>query len=381
MLAITIVLALMAAACSSDADPDSTTTSSTATTTTSTSTTTTTIAPTTTTTVPMEVLGTHNEPELELLIREFYELPEGSEATVPESASASIGRFDEESWVAVVEAGDDVTLAVADPVWRIVGGWWPSLGLEPELGTFPKFVTVIGSDARPGHDPLRSQGDSIHFVGLDAPGSASILGLPRDTWAPFPGLGNQKTTSALLRGGPDVMMEGLSDLTQIEFDGYVLTGFEGFTALIGVLGGLDIDVPLKLADKWADAYIDAGRQVLSPADALAFARVRKTISGGDFTRKKHGGMALIAATAMVQVMGIGAVPQLMEKSSGFYYTDMSAEEILLFVGALITVDTAEITNVVAAGYVDTTSGGASIVRLKDEAYETFDDLADGRLGN
>jgi hypothetical protein len=60
---------------------------------------------------------------------------------------------------------------------------------------------------------------------------------------------------------------------------------------------------------------------------------------------------------------------------------MPAEEMLLFVGALMTVDTTQITNVVAAGYVDTTSGGASIVRLKDEAYETFADLADGRLGN
>ena len=218
-------------------------------------------------------------------------------------------------------------------------------------------------------------------MGLDAPGSASVLGLPRDSFVPIPGFGTQKATNSLRLGGPELTVETLSDVTQIEFDGYVLTGFEGFTALIGVLGGLDIDVPLDLNDKWAKAYIDAGRQVLSAADALAFARVRKTISGGDFTRKKHGGMALIAAAAMVQAMGIGAVPQLMEQSSDFYYTDMSAEELLLFFGAIITVDTAQITNVVAAGYVDTTTGGASIVRLKDEAYETFADLADGRLGN
>jgi LCP family protein required for cell wall assembly len=329
----------------------------------------------------MEVLGAHDDPELEQLIREVYELPEGSEATLPETATVSVGMFDEETAVAVIEAGEDVTLAVADPVWRVVGGWWPSLGIEPSLGTFPKIVAVIGSDARPGHDPLRSQADSIHFVGLDAPGSASVLGLPRDSFVPIPGFGTQKATNSLRLGGPELTVQTLSDVTQIEFDGYVVTGFEGFTGLIGVLGGLDIDVPLTMADKWAKAYIDAGRQILSPADTLAFARTRKTISGGDFTRKKHGGMALIAAAAMVQAMGIGAVPQLMERSSGFYYTDMSAEEMLLFVGALMTVDTTQITNVVAAGYVDTTSGGASIVRLKDEAYETFADLADGRLGN
>jgi len=380
VLAITIVLALVAAACSSDAGTDTTTTSS-ITTTSTTSSTTTTVAPTTTTTIQMEVLGAQNDPELEQLIREAYELPEGSEATLPETATVSVGMFDEETAVAVIEAGEDVTLAVADPVWRVVGGWWPSLGIEQSLGTFPKIVAVIGSDARPGHDPLRSQADSIHFVGLDAPGSASVLGLPRDSFVPIPGFGTQKATNSLRLGGPELTVQTLSDVTEIEFDGYVVTGFEGFTGLIGVLGGLDIDVPLKLADKWAKAYIDAGRQLLSPGDALAFTRTRKTISGGDFTRKKHGGMALIAAAAMVQAMGIGAVPQLMEQSSGLYYTDMPAEEMLLFVGALMTVDTTQITNVVAAGYVDTTSGGASIVRLKDEAYETFADLADGRLGN
>jgi len=329
----------------------------------------------------MEVFGTESDPELEELIRDFYELPEGSEATAPEKAMASIGMFDEESRVAVIEAGEDVTLAVADPIWRVVGGWWPSLGIQPSLGKYPKIVAVIGSDARPGHDPLRAQADSIHFVGLDGTGAASILGLPRDSWVPVPGFGNQKATTSLVKGGPEVMMQTFSDLTQLEFDGYLLTGFEGFTGLIGVLGGLDIDVPLDLNDRWAKAYIDAGRQILSAADALAFARVRKTIRGGDFTRKKHGGLALIAAAAMVGAMGISAVPLLMEQSRNLYYTDMSAEEMILLAAAIISVDPAQITNVVAAGHVDTTSGGASIVRLEEEAYETFEDLADGRLGN
>jgi LCP family protein required for cell wall assembly len=329
----------------------------------------------------MELFGTDSDPELEELIRDFYELPEGSEATVPEKARASVGMFDEESRVAVIEAGEDVTLAVADPIWRVVGGWWPSLGIQPSLGTFPKIVAVIGSDARPGHDPLRAQADSIHFVVLDETGVASILGLPRDSWVPVPGFGNQKATSSLVKGGPEVMMQTFSDLTQLEFDGYLLTGFEGFTGLIGVLGGLDIDVPLDLNDRWAKAYIDAGRQILSAADALAFTRVRKTLRGGDFARKKNGGLALIAAAAMVEARGIGAVPLLMEQSRDLYYTDMSAEMMVLLAAAIISIDPAQITNVVAAGYVDTTSGGASIVRLEEEAYEAFEDLADGRLGN
>ena len=134
-----------------------------------------------------------------------------------------------------------------------------------------------------------------------------------------------------------------------------------------------------MADRWAQAYLDAGPQTLSPEDALAFTRVRKTIEGGDFTRKKHGGMALIAAATMVQGMGVGALPGTMDMASGLYSTDLSAEEALLLAAAIIRADLANASNVVAPGSVDTTSGGASIVRLHDEAYVLFEDLADGKL--
>jgi LCP family protein required for cell wall assembly len=190
-----------------------------------------------------------------------------------------------------------------------------------------------------------------------------------------------KITSSLTRGGPELTLQALSEASGIVFDGYLLTGFEGFTGLIEVLGGLEIDVPVDLADRWAGAYIDAGEQTLSPADALAFARVRKTISGGDFTRKYHGGLALIAAATMVKTMGAEAIPGLLESSAGLYWTDLNHEETLLLVASIVWADVASATNVVADGYVDTTSGGASIVRLTDSAYALFEDMQDGELEN
>jgi len=334
---------------------------------------------TTTTTIEMEITGTAGDSGLEELIRALYVAPEEIAGDVPSKAQVFIGAFDEKTRVAVAEAGEDVTLLVADPAWRVVGGWWPSLAMDPSLGDFPKIVAVVGSDARPGHDPLGAQADSIHFVGLDESGSASVLGLPRDAWVPVPGIGNTKATNSLLKGGPELVMETFSDLTDLEFTGYLLTGFEGFLGLVGVLGGLDIDVPLDLNDKWAKAYIDAGRQILSPADALAFARVRKTIRGGDFTRKEHGGLALIAAATMVQAAGPSGVASLLEEANELYYTDMTAEEALLLVGAILQADLGSAINAVAPGFVDTTSGGASIVRLRDEAYLLFEDLRDGRI--
>lgn len=361
-----------------------------------TSTTSTTLATTTTIPLPM-VTGDGVDSALASTIRDLYGIGAGTEppaapasviagfrsapgAEVPQSAVGHVGQFDDTSRVAVVEAGDDVTLAVADPTWRVVGGWWPSVGIEPVLGTYPKRVAVIGSDARPDEDPNVSRADSIHFMNLAEDGSVAMVGVPRDSWVPIPGVGKSKINSSLSRGGPDLMMQTFTDVTGVDFDGYLLTGFAGFQDLIEVLGGLEIDVPTSLNDKAAKAYIDAGQQVLQAADALAFARVRKTLPNGDFGRSKNGGLALIAAASMLRAMGPASIPGLIHGARESYLTDMTAEDVLLLATAITRFDPDATENVVASGSAGT-AGNASVVFLHDSAYETFADMADGKLGN
>jgi LCP family protein required for cell wall assembly len=278
----------------------------------------------------------------------------------------------------VVEAGSDITLAVADPDWRVVGGWWPSRQLAPLLGEFPRTVAVVGSDARPREDRETARSDSIHFVTLDGEGSAVVVGLPRDSWVPIPGKWTTKVNAALSLGGPELMMQTFIELTGAEFDGYLVTGFAGFQDMIGVLGGLEIDVPTSLSDRSAKASIQAGLQVLEAADALAFTRVRKALPNGDFGRQANGGLALIAAAGMLKTMGVAAVPGLMEGSWDMYSTDMGAEELLTLAAAVSRVDLEQVSNVVAAGSSGS-AGGASVVFLRDGAHDTFEDMVDGRL--
>jgi anionic cell wall polymer biosynthesis LytR-Cps2A-Psr (LCP) family protein len=175
------------------------------------------------------------------------------------------------------------------------------------------------------------------------------------------------------------MMETFAELTGVEFDGYLLTGFAGFQEMIDVLGGLEIDVPMALNDRSAKASIAAGLQVLEASDALAFTRVRKALPNGDFSRQANGGLALIAAATMVKTMGVSAIPDLMARSWGMYSTDMSAEELLTLAAAITLVDPAQVGNVVAAGSPGM-AGAASVVFLHDSADDTFADMADGRLG-
>lgn len=389
--ALLVVVSL--AACSGPtAETTTTTVPVTTTTTTSTTTTTTTIATTTTTVPSPQIEGA--DADLTALIQALYGLPGGgpvpaapesvltafadATGTAPETAVATVAPWGEEVRLAVVEADGDVTLAVADPTWRVVGGWWPSAGVDQELGDFPKIVAVVGSDARPDERRDETRADSIHFVGLDGSGKAGVVGVPRDSWVPIAGGGNNKINAALALGGPGAMIETFADLTDLEFDGYLLTGFAGFESLIEILGGLDIDVPRSFNDRAAKAYLEAGRQILDGSEALAMSRARKTMPNGDFTRQAHGGLIIMAAQAMVRAAGPASLPGLVGESRPYVSTDLDPAELLVLAAAVYRVDPEEVVNVVAPGGTGT-AGRASVVFLRDSAQDLWEDLADGSL--
>ncbi|CAN5822801.1 hypothetical protein BH23ACT5_BH23ACT5_00910 [soil metagenome] len=388
---LTLVL-FVAPACSAppEATPENTNLSSTFTTTTTTTVTTTPAIP------DPDIVVEGAPPELVDLIRALYGLagegpeplaPRGlidafaaSEGTPPSEARAAVARWDEEWELGVVEADGDVTLAVADPEWRVVGGWWPSMEVGRRLGKFPKLIAVVGSDARPKERRDETRTDSIHFVGIDGEGAAGVVGVPRDAWVALPGRGNSRINAALVFGGTSLMMDTFTEVSGLDFDGYLLTGFAGFESLIGILGGLDLDVPMRFDDDSAKAYFDAGRQLLDPAQALGFTRARKTLPAGDFQRQEHGGLAIMAAQVMVRAMGLLALPDLVAASRPHVSTDMDPAELLMLAAAVAKVRPENVVNAVAPGRTGM-AGSASVVFLTDGADDLFADLADGTLAD
>lgn len=360
------------------------------------STTTTTTVPATTTTVP--VFSVEGAPAaLSGSIESFYAFATGQtdqaptmaeglraamstgQAETPTMGRASLATFKDQQ-VAVAEMSSDVFLAVDDGSgWRIVGGVWPSLGLPAYFGGGPRHVAVVGSDARPGEPVDRTRADSIHFVGLDGNGGGSVVGLPRDSYIEVPGIGRMKATGSLARGGPETMMATFNQLTGLPLEGYVLTGFAGFEELLGtVLGGVSLEVPFNIDDRWAKVDLKAGLQVLNGAQALGFARARKTVPGGDLTRSEHQGVILVAAARTVQSLGLAAIPGLMEASEPHLMTDLSPEQLLTFSAMAASANLDDVANVVAPGRPGS-AGGASVVFLNDSVGALWEDIADGRL--
>lgn len=282
--------------------------------------------------------------------------------------------------VAVVTAKDDVTLAVrpkGERDWQVVGGWWPSLEREPDLGG-PRHVLVIGSDARPGQDVAHSRADALQLLGVDGSGGGGLMGFARDLWVPVPGHGHSKLNSAMVRTGPHGEVEAISRVSGIDVDGYVVTGFEGFREIVDEIGPLDFDAPEALDSHLDGGQIPEGRSRLSGREALAWARERKTLPQGDIDRSRHQGLLLIAAALQARARGPESLPEALTVIDEHASSDLSAKEMLLFTAAFYRLDPTKVGQEVAQGPTGTVAG-QSVVHLDGASRDAFRDFRDGRL--
>ncbi len=129
-------------------------------------------------------------------------------------------------------------------------------------------------------------------------GKLSILSIPRDTRVRI-GNGYQKINSAIGIGAQEVKrgnldepeelsVQKVKDLTGLPIHYFASVDFEGFKAVIDVLGGVDYNVPfnMKYSDPAQNLYIDLkkGMQHLDGKAAHDFVRYRSGYADADLGR-------------------------------------------------------------------------------------------------
>ncbi|HKY74536.1 MAG TPA: LCP family protein [Acidimicrobiia bacterium] len=245
-----------------------------------------------------------------------------------------------------------------------------------EVPTNLVWVLAIGSDARPGGDMRKSNGDSIHLIGVDPQtGAGTVLGFPRDSWVKIPGRGTGKINSALAMGGPKLMAETVRQLTGLPVDFYVLTAFEGFQRIVDEVGGVNVQVDKSMNDRYSGARFDAGWHNMNGGQALAYSRNRHDVPNGDFTRSLHQGNVMMSGLAKLRAEvgddeGLHRWIGVLLRHADL---DSPPQSLLPLAALARRLDPAKITNIVAPGRVGT-AGSASVVYLTDEARKLFIDL-------
>ena len=293
---------------------------------------------------------------------------EANSAELPEIGEVLVAVFDE-----------DVVLAVDDGSgWRIVGAKLARFGLDPLYGRPVRMAMIIGSDARPGENQQRLRADSLHLATtVPAEGAGAIVGFPRDSWVRTPYGGETKFAHVMAGRGPEVVLETARNLTGLPIEGYVVTGFMGFTGLVDEFGGLAVDIPFGMSDEASQAFFREGLQRLMGPQALAFSRNRH-IGGGDLTRSFHQGVVIHAGLVAVQERGILVLPDLLALLLRHAWTDFDAEELLTLAAATYEMEPGKVTNQVVPASLGRV-GSASVVFLGDGAQAIFRDLEDDGL--
>ena len=159
-----------------------------------------------------------------------------------------------------------------------------ALSQRPASHQDPLNFLLIGSDSRENLPPDLegsfgafdgARADVIMIVQLlPDDGLMRVLSLPRDLRVEIDGHGTNKINAAYAFGGGSLTVQTVTEYTGIPIHHYAEVDFYGFASLVEALGGVTLDFPFPARDVKSGLAVQAGRQRLNGAMALAYARSR-----------------------------------------------------------------------------------------------------------
>ena len=194
-----------------------------------------------------------------------------------------------------------MTFLVVAVLAMVVTGVWidTSLHRVPALTALPDRPPagsgttwlLVGSDSRQnlteqqqaelttGGDVGNGRTDTIllvHVPGLGSGVPTTMVSIPRDSYLPIPGYGEDKVNAAFALGGAPLLAQTVEQATGLRLDRYAEIGFDGFAVMVDAVGGVTMCPPEPVSDPLAGIDLPAGCQELDGRSALGYVRTRAT---------------------------------------------------------------------------------------------------------
>jgi LCP family protein required for cell wall assembly len=154
---------------------------------------------------------------------------------------------------------------------------------------------ITGSDTRSGltaqqirqdhvgFDFGTANSDSLMLLHIGS-GKPVLISIPRDSYVPIPGHGENKINAALGFGGPTLLVQTVENVTGLRINHYAGIGFGGLVSVVNEVGGVKICLKTPIHDLDSGANFPAGCQTMNGAQALAFVRDRHSFADEDLQR-------------------------------------------------------------------------------------------------
>ena len=200
--------------------------------------------------------------------------------------------------------------------------------LTPVVSDEPFYMMVIGSDSR--NDEFGQRSDTNIVARIDpTTNTVTLISIPRDTAIDIDG-NVEKFNAAYNYNGAQGAIKAANELLGVQMSHYVEIDFSGLVDLIDEVGGVEVDVPMKIEDADAGGKLEAGEQTLNGEQALVFARSR-SYTTGDFQRSANQRLLVEAFIEKVLSMPPADIPGLVKQAAKCITTDMSLTDIIGYI--------------------------------------------------
>lgn len=205
------------------------------------------------------------------------------------------------------------------------------------IGQTDKIVNIllVGQDRRPGEGRARS--DSMILCSFNkTKGTIQMISFLRDLYVPIPGgYMDNRLNAAYAMGGFELLDDALETNFGIRIDANIEVDFSGFTKVVDVLGGVDINLTQEEAD-WMNmgTYkgLEAGLNHMDGETALSYSRTRYLDS--DFYRTGRQRNVLMAMLDSVRNIDLATAKNLVDELFPLVTTDMTNTQILEYLTTL-----------------------------------------------
>jgi LCP family protein required for cell wall assembly len=242
------------------------------------------------------------------------------------------------------------------------------------------WILAVGSDARPGEEVTRTRGDALQLVGINTrTGAATAIGIPRDSYVPIPGVGSDRVNAALYYGGPQLLGETVGNLIGIQPEYVFVTGFKTFQRMVNSIGGLYVHNPVAFSDPYLkDQGFKKGKIRLGGYTALAYARIRKNLPGGDFDRSANQQRILRGIHAKIREKAgtRGFLERGVLSAMANLETNVSPAVLYRIAHAITTLRARKFTTCVVQGAIGNVGGASVVLPYTDQARRYGDQARD-----
>lgn len=193
-------------------------------------------------------------------------------------------------------------------------------------------ILLIGQDRRPGESRARS--DSMILVSFNKDtNKITLASFLRDNYVQIPGgYQDNRLNTAYAIGGMSLLDETLTHNFGVTIDGNVEVDFSGFSSIIDILGGVDIELTeseawhLNSGTNWG---LRAGANHLNGEQALSYSRIRKLDS--DFGRTSRQRNVLNSLIDAFKDIDLGTALDLADEIFPLLTTDLSNMDMIGYI--------------------------------------------------